>query len=143
MNANTTDHQELLLTLATAWGRLERRLDAVLGAARGISFAEYRILRVLADAEEGRKSRVDLAAAVGLSPSGVTRALRPLEKIGVVASEKSDRDARLALASLTAVGRELVDDASNVVDDLMALVLRRAEGDPPGVAELVDELAHD
>ena len=107
---HTVSPQDLLLTLATGWGCLERRLDSALSMTRGVSFAEYRMLRVLADAPDGRLSRVDLATAVGLTPSGVTRALRPLEKLGVVATEKSERDARLALASLTRAGRELVDD---------------------------------
>jgi len=40
---------------------------------------------------------VDLAAAVGLTPSAVTRALRPLEKLGCVATQKSERDARRSL----------------------------------------------
>lgn len=115
--------QELLLTLAGAWNRLERRLDAQLSAIRGISFAEYRLLRTLADATGGKLSRVELAARVGLSASGVTRALRPLEKIGVVETVRSERDARLALAQLTAAGRDLVADSSAVLDDVTGTLL--------------------
>lgn len=137
-----TPRQKLVLKLAATWGRLERQLDAHLSAVRGISFAEYRILRVLADAHAGRSSRVDLATAVGLTPSGVTRALRPLEKLKVVSTERSDRDARLALACLTKAGRELVDDASLVIDDVMGSVLRRVTKKAPTLADLLEELAH-
>ena len=61
--------------------------------------------------------RVDLAESVGLTASAVTRALRPLEKNGVVATEKHDRDARCSLAKLTPAGAELLRDAESVVAD--------------------------
>jgi len=126
MDHQSNQGQALALALASAWNRLERRLDSSLGSIRGVSFAEYRLLRALFDAPNSQASRVDLAHAVGLTASGVTRALRPLEKLGVVSTVKSDRDARLAIATLTAAGRELVNDASAVVDDTMAGVVERS-----------------
>jgi len=126
MNKLMTKEHTLLLTFATTWNRLERRLDSSLGAIRGISLAEYRLLRALADSPHARSSRVDLAQAVGLTPSGVTRALRPMEKLGMVSTVKSKRDARLAIAALTPAGRELVDDAAGVVRDVMKSLLEKA-----------------
>ena len=126
MNNQISNEQQLALSFASAWSRLERRLDHSLGAIRGISLAEYRLLRALGDAPGSRASRVDLAQAVGLTPSGVTRALRPMEKLGVVSTVKSERDARLAIATLTPAGSELLGDASGVVDDTMKDVLRRS-----------------
>jgi DNA-binding MarR family transcriptional regulator len=126
MNTKTTAEQTLALAFAAAWNRLERRLDSSLGAIRGISLAEYRLLRALGDAPGSQASRVDLARAVGLTPSGVTRALRPMEKLSIVSTVKSKRDARLAIAALTPAGRELLDDASGVVDDAMKTVLKRS-----------------
>ena len=125
MNTTLSPEQTLALTLAAAWNRLERRLDHSLGAIRGISLAEYRLLRALGDAPGSRASRVDLAEAVGLTPSGVTRALRPMEKLGIVSTVRSKRDARLAIAALTQAGREVLDDASGVVDDTMKAMLKR------------------
>jgi DNA-binding MarR family transcriptional regulator len=125
MNTQTSSEQTLALAFAAAWNRLERRLDHNLGAIRGISLAEYRLLRALGDAPGSQSSRVDLAQAVGLTPSGVTRALRPMEKLGIVSTVKSKRDARLALAALTPAGREVLDDASGVVDDTMQSMLKR------------------
>jgi len=136
MNTQNTNEQKLLLAFASAWSRIERRLDSSLGAIRGISLAEYRLLRALADAPNSRASRVDLAHAVGLTPSGVTRALRPMEKLGIVATIKSKRDARLAIAALSPAGRELVDDASAVLDDSMKALLARSSK----VNEKMDEL---
>jgi DNA-binding MarR family transcriptional regulator len=126
MNTTDTDEQTLALAFAAAWNRLERRLDRSLSAIRGISLAEYRLLKALGDAPGSQASRVDLAEAVGLTPSGVTRALRPMEKLNIVSTVKSKRDARLAIAALTPAGRELLDDASGVVDDTMITVLKRS-----------------
>jgi DNA-binding MarR family transcriptional regulator len=67
---------------------------------------------------------------------GVTRALRPLEKLGLLSTAKSKRDARLALASLTPAGQELVEDASGVVNDTMKAILERS----PKVFARMDEM---
>jgi DNA-binding MarR family transcriptional regulator len=136
MKNQTTHEQNLALAFAASWNLLEKRLDRVLGAIRGISFAEYRLLRALSDAPNAWASRVDLAQTVGLTPSGVTRALRPMEKLGYVATAKSKRDARLALASLTPAGQDLVNDASGVVDDIMKTILERS----PKIYSKLDEM---
>ena len=133
MNIADNKSQEFALTFAAAWNRLERRLSNSLGAIRGISFAEYRLLHALQDAPESQASRVELAYAVGLTPSGVTRALRPLEKLGLVSTVKNQRDARLAMAALTPAGQELVSDASAVVSDSLATML---QGSPKLSAKL-------
>lgn len=139
-----SDEQALALALANAWSHLERRLDGSLGAIRGISLAEYRLLRALGGAPGAQASRVDLAETVGLTPSGVTRALRPMEKLGIVTTLKSKRDARLAIAALTPAGRELLSDASGVVDDTMKTLLKRAPrvaAEPEVLIRLLDDLA--
>jgi len=141
MNNKRSPEQTLALAFAAAWNRIERRLDHSLSAIRGISLAEYRLLRALGDAPGARASRVDLAQAVGLTPSGVTRALRPMEKLGIVSTVRSKRDARLAIAALTPAGRELLDDASGVVDDTMKALLARSPelgGNLHGTTELLD-----
>ena len=136
MNIQNSAEQALALAMAAAWNRLERRLDHSLGAIRGISLAEYRLLHALGNAPGAQASRVDLAQTVGLTPSGVTRALRPMEKLGIVSTLKSKRDARLSIAALTPAGRELLNDASSVVDDTMKGVIKRT----PRVAEQLSEL---
>jgi DNA-binding MarR family transcriptional regulator len=142
MNTSRTPEQALAMAFAAAWNRLERRLDKSLGAIRGISLAEYRLLRALGDAPGSQASRVDLAEAVGLTASGVTRALRPMEKLSIVSTVKSKRDARLAIAALTPAGRELLEDASGVVNDTMKAVLQRSPelaGKMAEVTELFEE----
>ncbi len=115
---NTPQHSlNLLLDSARL---LERRLSTALSNIRGISFSEYRIVSNLNTEFDGRATRVDLAAAVGLTPSAITRALIPLEKLGYLTTEKSARDARRSMAVLTAAGTELANDAQSVVDDVLS-----------------------
>jgi len=140
MNTEISKEQSLALAFASAWSRLERRLDNTLGAIRGVSLAEYRLLRALGDAPNARASRVDLAHSVGLTPSGVTRALRPMEKLRIVSTVKSKRDARLAIAALTPAGRELLSDASGVVDDAMKAILKRSTKTVTQLDVLIDLL---
>lgn len=96
---------------------LERRLDRVLANTKGISFSEYRLLKTLAEASAGGLPRIELASSVGLTASAVTRALKPLEKLGYIATERSERDARQSLASITSAGNELLADAQSILRD--------------------------
>ena len=86
---------------------------------KGISFSEYRLLKVLSQANSGGFPRIDLANGVGLTASAVTRALKPLEKIGLVSTERSVRDARQSLAMLTPAGLALLDDAQAILQDAL------------------------
>ena len=114
----TTQH-ELVFTLIDTAARLTRRLDRSLSMIKGISFSEYQLLGALTTQPNNASPRVELAERVGLTPSGVTRALKPLEKLGFVETIKDDRDARRSLAALTSAGLELHSDASGVVNDAL------------------------
>jgi DNA-binding MarR family transcriptional regulator len=61
--------------------------------------------------------RVDLAEKVGLTASGVTRLLNPMEKIGLVDKTASSHDARVSLVALSKAGRRMLEDAGVTVDD--------------------------
>lgn len=117
---------EFCLRLGRAWATLSRRLDSALGSHHGISFADYQLLLQLHRAPGGRLRRVDLAERLGLTASGVTRSLLPLEKIGLVTRQSDPRDARVGYASITETGSELVTNATVVVDN----VSRNALGGP-------------
>ena len=95
-----------------AWVRFLRahsaitsRMDASLRERHELSLREYEVLLALADAADGRLRRVDLAAKVLLTQSGVTRLLGPLEQRGLVESVRSSRDRRVTYAALTTGGR--------------------------------------
>jgi DNA-binding MarR family transcriptional regulator len=117
---------DLALSLSDAARRVAQRLDSSLVATRGLSFAEFRLLTALASRPGARASRVDLADATGLTASGVTRALKPMEALGVVSTVKSKRDARLVIAGLTPAGRDILNDAAGIVADAMRDIAGRA-----------------
>jgi DNA-binding MarR family transcriptional regulator len=102
----------LCLELARAHARMVRHLDGRLGALHGLSFGDFAILRHLGEAPEGGLRRVDLADLLGLTAAAVTRALIPLEKIGLVKRQIDANDARVGLAALTKAGERLLKDAT-------------------------------
>ncbi len=112
-------HHDFVFAMLGAAAQTTRRLDRSLSAIKGISFSEYQLLACIYAQPNNSSTRVDLADSVGLTPSGVTRALKPLEKLGFVETIKDERDARRSLATLTPEGIELVTDAAGVVDDTL------------------------
>lgn len=100
----------LLLKLVDQQARLTRNLDQAL-SLHGISFTEFAVLRQLHGAPQQRMRRIDLAHRIGLTASGVTRLLNPMEKIGLVAKQASERDARVSLVTLTEAGQRLFAEA--------------------------------
>lgn len=114
------EKQSLVMALLESATLVERRLDSALANICGISFSEYRLLHTLSIAHEATATRVDVARQVGLTPSAVTRAFKPLEKLGYIRSAKSERDARRSLATLTPAGLERVSNAQGVVADQIA-----------------------
>lgn len=111
---------ELVLQLLSTAVTLSQMLDRSLSAVKGISFSEFQLMSALAEQPNSSATRVGLAKSVGLTPSGVTRALKPLEKLGFLRTERDFRDARRSIAALTPAGQELVDDARGVVADTIA-----------------------
>src|SRR6185295_1624837 len=106
-----TPELELFLALARAYATATRRFDGRLGAWHGIGFADFAILLQLHRAPERQLRRVDLAEQLGLTASAVTRALIPLEKIGLVSRKADPNDARVSYATMTAAGRRVLEEA--------------------------------
>ena len=122
-------HAELCLRMARANAALLRRFDNSLGGHHGISFSDFQILNHLSRAPGGRLRRVDLAERLGLSASGVTRTLLPLEKIGLVTRQPDPTDARVGFAAVTAVGEEMLVNATVTADLVSRDLLRGVAAD--------------
>jgi DNA-binding MarR family transcriptional regulator len=84
---------------AALLGTLEREL-----AARGMPIAFYDVLAQLAEAG-GRLRMRELAEAVLLSRSGLTRLVDRMERAGYVKRERCADDRRGAFATITPAGR--------------------------------------
>ena len=83
MSYSSTD---LFLSLVHFNGKVLKRMDANL-SIHGISFTEYQVLHHLNLAPNSTLPRIELARSVGLTASGVTRLIAPMEKIGLVQKE--------------------------------------------------------
>lgn len=96
----------LLFSLAKLNAVINRRLSG-----HGLDFNDFMILHALQQAPDHKLRRVDLAHQLGLTASGITRMLLPLEKLGIISRAQDDDDARARYASLTKSGQELLNDA--------------------------------
>ncbi|TWF42923.1 MarR family transcriptional regulator [Chitinophaga polysaccharea] len=104
------------MSLAKAQATVSRRMDRL--NAHGIGFTDFVILHLLHQAPNGKLRRKDLAEKTNLTPSGITRLLLPIEKIGLIDREANERDARVSYVVLTAAGRRTYEEAKPTADAL-------------------------
>ena len=107
-----SDKKESLLVSSVIGlnSNIQKRVGRAL-SVHGIGVTEYLVLNQLYVAPTQTMRRSDLAEEVGLSPSGITRLINPMEKIGLVKKEESPRDARVSLVRLSAAGKQVYKDA--------------------------------
>ena len=118
-----TPSLKLFLNLATVQAVMSRRFDGRLGS---LGLTEFLILFHLARAKDGKMRRIDLAESIGLTASGVTRLLAPMEKIGLVKREKNTADARVSFVTLASGGRSALENAIENAEDLAKSALSSA-----------------
>lgn len=112
---STINHSlKLLMNLAKMQAIMSRRFDGL--SVHGIGFSDFMILYLLQQAPGERLRRTDLAEKVGLTASGITRMLLPMEKTGLVSRESSERDARVSYAVLTPAGRRVYEEAKETAN---------------------------
>jgi len=90
---------------------LTKQLDAQLTREHDLPLSSYEVLLYLADSEGGRLRMAELADAVLLSRSGLTRLVDRLERDGLLKRVRCESDARGLFAEITPAGRELFDAA--------------------------------
>lgn len=95
-----------------AHARLVRVLESELVAKHPITLGAYDVLVQLAEAPSRRLRMAELADAVLLSRSGVTRLVERLEVAGMVTRERFERDGRGVVAVITAKGIDTLRAAS-------------------------------
>ena len=105
-----TPTMQLVMALNSLQSKLLRKIDLGL-SLHGISFTEFLVLHHLDTAPSKTLRRIDLAEAVGLSASGVTRLLSPMEKLHLVEKASNPRDARVSLVRLSATGAQVLENA--------------------------------
>ncbi|MEI7620674.1 MAG: MarR family transcriptional regulator [Candidatus Falkowbacteria bacterium] len=100
-----------LFSLIKSNAILSRRLSV-----HGLDFSDFMILSYLNEAPEQKLRRIDLAEKLGLTASGITRMLLPLEKLGIIERNLDDSDARARYATITKAGKNLLQDASASIE---------------------------
>jgi DNA-binding MarR family transcriptional regulator len=87
-----------------AFAAAQRRLRGRDAKAGGMSFAQWHLLRRLAEVDECAASK--LATEADLTPASVTQALDHLAELGLVERVRSETDRRVVLNRLTPEGRK-------------------------------------
>ena len=87
-------------------------LDNELRAEHGLSLGEYEVLVHLSEAPEGSLRMTDLAGALRLSPSGITRRIDGLVRAGLVERRQCPSDRRGSNAVLTTDGLRRLEKAA-------------------------------
>jgi DNA-binding MarR family transcriptional regulator len=121
---STSTPLKFFMILAKVQSIMERRFDGKLG---GISFGWFMILHQLDQPQDGKLRRIDLAEKVGLTASGVTRILLPMEKIGLVKRETNENDGRVSFVSLTSAGRKKYKEALERAEIFMEDIIPKAK----------------
>jgi DNA-binding MarR family transcriptional regulator len=126
-----------------AHARITRYLEAELVAEQNLSLGGYDVLVQLAEAPRRRLRMAELADAVLLSRSGVTRLVDRLEVAGLVCRERVDSDGRGVVAVLTPEGLDTLRTASRthlagVVEHFVALL---DESELDSIGDICERLA--
>jgi DNA-binding MarR family transcriptional regulator len=123
---NISPSLKLLLNMAVVQAAMHRRFDGKLGM---LGLTEFLILSQLAHASDGKMRRIDLAESVGLTASGVTRLLAPMEKIGLVKRETNASDLRVSFVAIAKGGKATLENALENAEALASTVLAFASKD--------------
>ncbi|MGE0880506.1 MAG: MarR family winged helix-turn-helix transcriptional regulator [Acidimicrobiia bacterium] len=101
--------------LINGFTAVRAELDEQMTEQFGLAAGDYGVLVSLSESESGNSLRMcDLAGAMHLSPSGLTRRLDGLVKRGLVARTPSVEDRRVIMAVLTDAGKDLLAQAAPV-----------------------------
>jgi len=113
VNTGTLTRPELAAWrgLLRAHSALAHDLDVELREACDLSLHEYEVLLLLSEAPGHRMRMSDVASAVLLSQSGLTRLVDRLARAGSVARTRCQEDRRGLNAELTEAGRARLEQA--------------------------------
>jgi DNA-binding MarR family transcriptional regulator len=135
MSATRADVAVELRQAVQAFAAAQRRLRGRDAKAGGVSFAQFHLMRLLAEAEECPAS--SLAADADLSPASVTQALDHLAELGLVERVRSEADRRVVLNRLTPAGRERFEAKQAALEERWREALADLSADQLGQAARV------
>ena len=124
---------------------LMEELDRELRSRHDFTIGDYDVLVHLARAPQQRLRMCDLAAAVLLTPSGISRRVERLERAGLVERRRAAGDGRSIEAGLTADGKRLFRrlNATHLAGVKQRFVDNYTEAELELLAELLGRLLPD
>jgi DNA-binding MarR family transcriptional regulator len=120
--STTTPALKFFMNLTMVQSLIFKRFDSKL-SSHGVSLNEFMILYHLGEATDEKLRRVDLAEKIGLTASGITRMLTPLEKLGLVKREANSRDARVSYVKLANAGKKILNESSATAEEVTEQIL--------------------
>jgi DNA-binding MarR family transcriptional regulator len=125
---NCTDESEVRtwIRFLVTHSAITRELEARLMGAHGLTLSDYDVLVQLARSPEQKLRNIELAKAVVLTRSGVTRLVDGLEKDGLVCRSSCSEDKRGTFVAITPVGlARLREAASTHLESVRELFVER------------------
>lgn len=123
--------------LLTLHAHTVRSIDSGLQRANVLSFDDYDVLLTLNEAENETLRMSDLAEAVLLSNSGMSRRVTALVASGLVTRRKSRNDGRVFRVKLTPKGRRALDETwklyEPMIDEVFSKFLSESEAVTLGI----------
>ena len=109
------------ITLAQAYAKINQAFDKHL--IGGLGFNDLIILYYLSQTPDEKMRRIDLADKIGITPSGITRMLVPMERQGLIKRELNKEDARVSYVKLTSGGKRLLEETIEEAEFLAEEIL--------------------
>ena len=123
-----TPAMKLVMDLSSLQSKILKRIESQF-SMHGISFTEFQVMTRLDSSPNKTMRRIELAESVGLSASGVTRLLAPMEKRKLVQRQANTRDARVSLVQLSDMGEQLFKDALTTYEHTTATFMQALDSE--------------
>ena len=123
-----TPAMKLVMDLSSLQSKILKRIESQF-SMHGISFTEFQVMTRLDGSPNKTMRRIELAESVGLSASGVTRLLAPMEKRKLVQRQANTRDARVSLVQLSDMGEQLFKDALTTYEHTTATFMQALDSE--------------
>ncbi len=114
-------------------GRVESTLKPF-----GLSFARFEMLTLLSFTKDGQMPMASAGARLQVHPTSVTNTVDRLERDGLVTRSAHPTDGRATIVTITPAGREMVVEASPVLN---SVVFEQPGMSEPDLSDLVRILA--
>lgn len=106
----------IIIQNALVAARLAKKVSGPL-SLHGLSLSEFLVLGHLDAAANQTVSRIQLADYLGMSASGITRLIAPMEKNRLIEKQSNPRDARQSLVKISTTGQRVYHEATVSFND--------------------------